>query len=375
METGIQRLSPRRGERGERRVRSSPTTRGRAFGHLFDRLFALLLLLPAAPLMVLISLLILVTDGRPILYGGERLGRDKEPFRMLKFRTLRLGAERVTGARVIVSAGRLAIPLGRFLRETRLDELPQLVNVLRGEMAFVGPRPVRPSVYKATCRNIPGDDRRFRVRPGMIGISQLYTPSATHKRYRVLLDNQWIAQGHSMLSSAMLIPVTTWYVLKTTLAGTLETARARRSSPGRNRRRQRRVLVRGGNKMEDPWRLVDANERAMKLHCEHDSVLPREIELVVELPGRGGRLRRRSARCRIRPFVARPAGEERAGREVVVAYRPVSARSQYVVHQYVLGQSLARPVKRRLQRASVRRTTAAEPARRQAIGQQVLGRI
>jgi lipopolysaccharide/colanic/teichoic acid biosynthesis glycosyltransferase len=119
---------------------------------------ALLLFLPV---MVVSALAVLVTDGRPVLYRAERVGRDGRTFRLLKFRTMTAGA---AGPAVTGSADTRITPVGRVLRRTKLDELPQLVNVLRGDMNLVGPRPEDPryvALYSPQQREV------LAVRPGI----------------------------------------------------------------------------------------------------------------------------------------------------------------------------------------------------------------
>ena len=159
---------------------------------LFNVPAAAMLLIVTLPFFIIMPLIILILDGRPIFYRGERLGRDKKPFIMYKFRTLKTDAERRVGGQVLSSSDRLETRTGKLLRETRLDELPQLINVVRGDMALVGPRPERRAVYESQCKDIPGYDNRFVVKPDIIGYSQLSTPHSAPKRARALLGNYYV---------------------------------------------------------------------------------------------------------------------------------------------------------------------------------------
>src|SRR5678816_3597250 len=105
-----------------------------------DLLVAIAALVLAAPLLIGIAVLIRMKDGRPILFCQSRAGWRGVPFRMIKFRTMRPDAERTGGSLTFCNDARIT-PLGRFLRRSKLDELPQLFNVLRGEMTLIGPRP------------------------------------------------------------------------------------------------------------------------------------------------------------------------------------------------------------------------------------------
>lgn len=159
---------------------------------LFNRALAFFLILACLPLFVAIGLAVKWKVGGAIFYRGTRMGLGKKPFYMYKFRTLPMGTQRDLGS-AMVSEKKLALgPFVRLLRDTRLDELPQLFNILTGDMDFVGPRPMRPEIYEAVCGSIPNFDLRFSVRPGLIGFSQLFTPHSTPKRLRAIIDNRFI---------------------------------------------------------------------------------------------------------------------------------------------------------------------------------------
>jgi lipopolysaccharide/colanic/teichoic acid biosynthesis glycosyltransferase len=129
-----------------------------------------------APLIALIAVAIRLTSGSPVLYSGPRVGRGGATFHMYKFRTLRRGAEgrlgNLYGDELSRQTDRETTAVGRPLRATHLDELPQLWNVVRGEMSMVGPRPVRPLFYGELTRQIPQYWQRLVVRPGVTGFAQ-----------------------------------------------------------------------------------------------------------------------------------------------------------------------------------------------------------
>ncbi len=134
----------------------------------------------AAPVMVLVAAAIRLSSDGPALYHQERVGRHGRPFTVHKFRSMRMDAEATTGAVWATTDDPRITPLGRFLRRTRLDELPQLWNVLKGDMSFVGPRPERPEFVRQLTEEIPYYGQRHVVRPGLTGWAQVrYTYGAS----------------------------------------------------------------------------------------------------------------------------------------------------------------------------------------------------
>jgi hypothetical protein len=133
---------------------------------------------------------------------------------MYKFRTLPVGAQAKIGANLLSHSNCRVSCFGSFLRDTRLDELPQLINILKGDMGFIGPRPVRPEIYEELCQDIKQYDKRFLIRPGLIGYSQLFSPHGTPKRLRSMIDNLKITQERKPLWDLNLIIYTIMTVIK-----------------------------------------------------------------------------------------------------------------------------------------------------------------
>jgi lipopolysaccharide/colanic/teichoic acid biosynthesis glycosyltransferase len=129
-----------------------------------------------APLLLLVAAAILLDSGRPLLYSGARIGRDGRVFRMYKFRTLAPDAESrlgpFHGEELTRRTTHEATCLGAWLRAAQLDELPQLWNVLRGDMSMVGPRPLRPALFEHVFTDVPESWHRLVVRPGLSGLAQ-----------------------------------------------------------------------------------------------------------------------------------------------------------------------------------------------------------
>ena len=165
----------------------------RALDILLSAAFAILLL----PVAVVIALLVLVTSGTPVLYRGERVGRRGHFFRMLKFRTLRRGAEerigQYLGEELVARTDAELTGMGRWLKASQLDEIPQLWNVLRGDMSFVGPRPIRPRFFTELAHDLPAYWQRLVVRPGLTGFAQVRRGYETSMAEKLAHDLEWIA--------------------------------------------------------------------------------------------------------------------------------------------------------------------------------------
>ena len=157
------------------------------------------------PLFLAVAAIILLTSGRPIFYTQERVGQGGRPFRMLKFRSMRRNAEGSTGPIWASTEDNRCTEVGTFLRRTSIDELPQLVNVLKGEMSLVGPRPERPIFVEQFRESIPDYDLRHAVPGGMTGWAQVHGwRGRTSLRKRIQYDLDYIQRWSFVLDFRVL---------------------------------------------------------------------------------------------------------------------------------------------------------------------------
>ena len=139
----------------------------------FDLMFAVTVLVALSPLYALLAAAVRLTSPGPVLYRQDRMGLDGQSFRMLKFRTMKVGAEAESGPVWARAGDARRTAIGAFLRRFSLDELPQFVNVLRGEMSVVGPRPERPVFVERFRQTVPGYMLRHKVKSGVTGWAQI----------------------------------------------------------------------------------------------------------------------------------------------------------------------------------------------------------
>ena len=189
---------------------------------LLDVLLSGLFLLLTLPVVLVLTLVLLATSGRPLLYRGERVGRVGRVFTMLKFRTLKLDAELrlgpYLGEELVRRTQDEFTPLGKWLKATQLDEIPQFLNVLRGEMSLVGPRPIRPVFFEELAHELPAYWQRLTVRPGLTGLAQVRRGYETSMAEKLAHDLEWIAD-RSVRLYLRTVFATGWRVVRQSLRG------------------------------------------------------------------------------------------------------------------------------------------------------------
>ena len=166
---------------------------------LFDVALSGLGLILSSPLWAIFSLAIKLEDGGPVFYFQERVGKGGHTFRLLKFRSMIVDAEKETGAVQAAADDPRVLKTGRLLRATAMDELPQLVNILKGDMSFVGPRALRPQEREVAgdpsvlgIEQVPGYRERLAVTPGLTGLAQVYLPTDAPRREKFQHDLLYI---------------------------------------------------------------------------------------------------------------------------------------------------------------------------------------
>jgi putative colanic acid biosysnthesis UDP-glucose lipid carrier transferase len=192
------------------------------FLRLLDITLSAVFLLVALPIVLLLTAILLVTSGRPILYRGERVGRGGHIFTMLKFRTLKSDAEArlgpYLGEELVRRTQNEFTPVGKWLKATQLDELPQFLNVLRGDMSLVGPRPIRPVFFEELAHELPAYWQRLTVRPGLTGLAQVRRSYETSMAEKLAHDLEWIAD-RSVRLYLRTVWATGWRVIRQSLRG------------------------------------------------------------------------------------------------------------------------------------------------------------
>lgn len=192
----------------------------RALKRLLDLSVALCGLVCALPLILLTALSVKISDRGPILYSQVRTGRNGKVFRVYKFRTMRVDAEKYSGPMLAQENDPRITPLGRFLRAVRLDELPQIWNVLIGDMSIVGPRPERPFFVEQFAKEMPEYTYRHNVKPGITGLAQVYGKYNTTPFDKLVYDLVYIQRCNILTDLKIIIQTVKVLFTKSATEGT-----------------------------------------------------------------------------------------------------------------------------------------------------------
>ena len=186
---------------------------------IFDATLAGAGLIASAPLWAFFAALIKLEDGGPVFFRQERVGLNGRVFDALKFRSMRPDAEKLTGAVQATERDPRVTRIGRVMRATAMDELPQLWNILRGDMSFVGPRALRPGEIEAegdgrlvALEDVPGFEHRIRVRPGLTGLAQVYARRDLPRRQKFRYDRLYV-ETRTWMGDLRLILLSFWISL------------------------------------------------------------------------------------------------------------------------------------------------------------------
>ena len=152
-----------------------------------------------------IPLAIWLHDRGPVFYAQTRLGRDGKPFKLYKFRSMIPDAERTTGAVLADQNDKRITSLGKILRKRALDELPQIINIWKGDISLVGPRPERPELLEEIVLSVPMYKDRLKVKPGLTGVGQIYGRYATHPRHKLMFDKIYMKSMSPCLDIKLLM--------------------------------------------------------------------------------------------------------------------------------------------------------------------------
>ena len=175
------------------------------------KLFAVVLLVLTAPVMLAAMLIVKLTSPGPALYSQVRLGRFGRPFTIYKIRSMRNNCEAQSGPRWCVTGDPRVTPFGWFLRKSHIDELPQLWNVLRGDLSLVGPRPERPMIVADLETKLPDYRERMSVKPGITGLAQVQLPpdeTLECVRRKLQFDIQYVAGVSAWLDLRIMLSMT-----------------------------------------------------------------------------------------------------------------------------------------------------------------------
>ena len=172
---------------------------------MMDIVLCAIAMIPAAPIMAVVALAIKLEDGGPVFFKQKRMTRNGREFDILKFRSMIVDAEKYAGAVLATDNDPRITKVGKVIRATRLDEIPQILNILKGDMSIVGPRPERKVIADEYCKDIPEFAYRLKVRGGLTGYAQIYGKYNTSAYDKLRLDLMYIENYSLMLDIKLII--------------------------------------------------------------------------------------------------------------------------------------------------------------------------
>ena len=196
-----------------------PTLEQRSLKRILDFSVAGIAFCGCLPILIITALLIKIFDPGPILYSQIRTGRNEKEFKVYKFRTMRVDAEKLSGPVLATEHDPRITKLGAFMRATRLDELPQIWNVLVGDMSLVGPRPERPFFVEQFKKDIPEYVYRHNVKPGITGLAQVYGKYNTTPYDKLVYDLMYIQNCNILQDLAIMVQTVRVLVTKSSTEG------------------------------------------------------------------------------------------------------------------------------------------------------------
>lgn len=283
------------------------------------------------------------------------MGKNKKTFVIYKIRTLKQDAEKKFCSKILGPDTNFEVVFGKFLRKTRIDELPQLVNILKGEMNFIGPRPVRASIYLKKQRLFLDYDIRFRVKPGLIGPSQILTPATSPLRLRAIIDNRYVRLKEKSSFSSVKFVIFAFCALVSnffqeinlSFKGKWQTLKGRgcfRDLRCSKRITGHKVNILLTNPFFKPFTntnisIIDINHKTMCVKTDQKLEDRKEFFIIIEvLLQKKKKIKR--IKCKVVSQVMRSCNLKDTLYIYIIHYKPISELNRYMLQQYVLKQSI-----------------------------------
>lgn len=313
--------------------------------NILSILLGSILCILAMPIIFLISAILLAAQGRPLFYKGLRLGKFGKEFYIYKFRTMILDAETKLHGQVVGYKSDLKTPVGKFLRASRLDELPQLWNLAKGDMAFFGPRPMRESVY-ATMGNTPHYKERLNFVPGLFGPTQVLLPHSAPKTIRFRFLRRFYQNSHVNLKLIGIFLSAMWALLIKILKMAYSQSVLRLKLKEREHRNEFRTCGYGAGlyaiiscgELEYLGCIQDANTDTLSIATSRDLSIGDQIPAVITVFDQSkDAVRWRATHCDI--SIERKQSE-RSTNCYLLKYTPKNVYHRYVIDKLLLKRTI-----------------------------------